>query len=202
MDPNSPGAIAGALQADIRQGRLPAGSVLRQDELATRFGVSRQPIRMAIEALRSAGLVTSRHDRSVEVAGLAAEARTDLLALRRLVEREALLLALPRLEPRNLLEARHLQDRIEIEADPRLLEELDCAFHSALYKTCGNARLLKLIEDLRREDRLPYAQQPAGSSARAKWARQHRHLLRRCAAGDAASAVAALDAHFTPLKGS
>jgi DNA-binding GntR family transcriptional regulator len=202
MDPNSASAIAGAIEADIRRGRLPPGAVLRQDELAARFGVSRQPIRLAIEALRSAGLVTPRRDRSVEVAGISAQAREELLTLRQLVEREALLLALPHLDRRNLLEARHLQDRLEIETDPRLLEELDCAFHAALYKACGNGRLLKLIDDLRREDRRPYAQQQAGSPARKKWTRQHRQLLRRCAASDAAGAVAALDAHFTTMRGS
>src|SRR5512135_1194964 len=95
MDPNSASAIAAELQADIRLGRLPPGSVLRQDELAGRFGVSRQPIRLAIETLRAAGLVAARRDRSVEVAGLPPQALGELLALRRLVEREALLLAMP-----------------------------------------------------------------------------------------------------------
>jgi DNA-binding GntR family transcriptional regulator len=201
MDPNSASAIANRLQSDIRRGRLPAGSVLRQDELAARFGVSRQPVRLAIEALRSAGLVTPRSDRSVEVAGLSAQALDDLLALRRLVEREALAGAMSRIDQRNALEARHLQDRIEIETDPAVLEELDCAFHTALYKSCGNARLLKLVEELRREDRRPYGEQPAGSPARAKWSRQHRSLLRKYAAGDVKGALAGLDDHFATLKG-
>jgi DNA-binding GntR family transcriptional regulator len=201
MDPNSASAIAGNLQDDIRLRRLPPGSVLKQDDLAARFGVSRQPVRLALEILRSAGLVAARPDRSVEVVGLSAEAQGDLLDLRLLVERQALALAMAQMDRRNLLGARHLQDRIEIESDPKLLEELDCAFHGALYKACGNARLLKLIDDLRREDRRPYHEQPAGSPARARWTRQHRALLRKCAAGDAGGAVAALDEHFSQLKG-
>jgi DNA-binding GntR family transcriptional regulator len=201
MDPASPGAIAAHLQTDIRHGRLPAGSVLRQDELAERFGVSRQPVRLAIETLRSAGLVIARRDRSVEVAELSPRALDDLLALRRLVEREALAGAMSRIDPRNVLEARHLQERIEIETDPVLLEELDCAFHAALYKSCGNARLLKLVEELRREDRRPYGEQTPGSATRAKWSRQHRSLLRKYGAGDVKGALSALDDHFATLKG-
>jgi hypothetical protein len=80
-----------------------------------------------------------------------------------------------------------------------LLEELDVAFHAALYKPCNNARLLVLIEELRREDRGPYREQPAGSATRAKWSRQHRKMLTKCAAGDAASAVAVLEEHL-PLR--
>jgi DNA-binding GntR family transcriptional regulator len=200
MDPKSANTIAGRLQADIRLNRLPPGSVLRQDDLAARFGVSRQPVRLALEILRSAGLVAPRPDRGVEVVGLSAQAQGDLLELRLLVERQALALAMARMHERNLLEARHLQDRIEIETDPKLLEELDCAFHAALYKACGNARLLKLVDDLRREDRRPYSEQSAGSPARARWTRQHRALLRKCATGDTVGAVAALDEHFSALK--
>jgi len=200
MDPNSAAVITSRLREEIRLGRLPPGSILRQDALAERFGVSRQPIRLAIEVLRTSGLVTVRRDRSVEVVGISAQALRDLLGVRVLVEREALVLAIPHLTERDILEARQLQERIEIETDPRLLEELDCAFHSALYKPCNNARLLKLIEELRREDRRPYGEQPVRSSARAKWSKQHRDLLRNCAIGDAASAVAVLEEHLAALK--
>lgn len=200
MDPNSASAIASHLSEDIRVGRLAPGSILRQDALAERFGVSRQPIRLAIEVLRTSGLLAVRRDRSVEVVGMSAAALRDLLGVRALVEREALVLAIPHLKERHILEARHLQERIEIETEPRVLEELDCAFHSALYTPCNNARLLKLIEELRREDRRPYSEQPTGSATRTKWSKQHRNLLRKCAAGDAASAAAALDEHLTALK--
>jgi DNA-binding GntR family transcriptional regulator len=196
MDPNLATEIARRLEDDIRIGRLSAGSVLRQDVLAARFRVSRQPVRMAIEILRASGAVTLRRDRSVEVVETSTQARRDLLAIRKLLEREALVLAVPQLEEGNLLKARHVQEQIEIENDPKRLEELDCAFHSALYQPCNNARLVKLIEELRREDRGPYHKQPIGSPARAQWSKQHRRLLRACAAGNVASAAAALETHL------
>jgi len=200
MDPRLAVEIVRDLEEDIRQGRLQAGLVLRQESLATRFGVSRQPVRMAIEMLRASGAVALRRDRSVEVVGSSAQGRRDLLAVRTLIEREALTLAMPCFEDRDLLKARHVQEQIEIERDPKRLEELDCVFHSALYQSCGNARLLRLIEELRREDRRPYHEQPVGSPARALWSKQHRKLLRACAARDAAIAVAALETHLAPLQ--
>lgn len=197
MDPRLAETIAARLQADIRSGRLPPGAVLRQEELADRFAVSRQPIRQVLEILRNTGLVVARRDRSVEVIAPTAEARRDLQELRLLVERDALARALPRIGAADLLAARQIQERLELAADPATLEELDTAFHAALYQPCGNARLLRLIETLRREDRTPYAAQPPGSVHRTRWARDHRDLLRACAAADARAALRVLDSHLT-----
>ena len=197
MDPNTPHAIATSLQHDVRCGRLRPGAILHQEELAKRFAVSRQPIRLALEILRASGLVVARRDRSLEIADFSADAIRDLQAVRALVEREALTLAIPRLSDREMLEAAHIQERLEIETDPKILVELDCAFHAALYKPCGNRRLLKLIEDLRREDLRPYKEQPMGSSNRRTWSREHRSLIRKCRACDAAAAIAVLGKHLS-----
>lgn len=196
-----PASIARAVEADIRRGLLPPGTVLQQEALAERFAASRQPVRLALEALRASGLVVTRRDRSVEVAALSPEALRELMAVRRLVEREALTLALPRLSERDLMEARQVQERIEIETDPAALERLDRAFHAALYRACGNARLLALVNELRGEDIRPYAAQPPGSPTRAAYARQHRALLHACGVGNLPSALEALDAHFAGPTG-
>ena len=200
MDPKVPSFIAASLEDDVRCGRLHPGSILRQEELAERFAVSRQPIRLAIEILRASGLVVDRRDRGIEVAGFPADRLRDLLAVRALVEREALALAVPRLSARDILEATQIQERIEIETDPKTLAELDCAFHTALYKPCGNARLVKLVEDLRREDLRPYREQAIGSMNRQVWSRQHRALIRKCRAIDAAAAIALLEKHLSTLR--
>jgi DNA-binding GntR family transcriptional regulator len=199
MDPNST-AISAQLEEDIRLGRLARGAVLHQEALASRFGVSRQPIRLAIQSLRAAGLVALRQDRSVEVAGPSRQELRELVAVRLILEREALRIALPQRTKQNVLEATHLQERQEIEDDPRQLEALDNAFHGALYKPCENARLLRLIGELRSEDRRPYSEQKAGSAKRALWSKQHRQLLRRYAAGDCDGALLALEQHLSALK--
>jgi len=201
MDPNMPGSIARQIEEDIRGGRLAPGALLQQEALAERFAASRQPVRLALEILRANGLAVARRDRSLEVAALSAEALRDLMAVRRLVEREALALALPRISERDLLEARQTQERIEIEIDPAELERLDRAFHAALYRAGGNARLLALVNELRGEDIRPYARQPPGSPARAAYAGQHRALLHACGVGNRESALAALDEHFAASPG-
>ncbi|WP_395676484.1 GntR family transcriptional regulator [Inquilinus sp.] len=193
MDPN---LIADALRHDIETRALPPDTVLRQEILATRFGVSRQPVRQALDRLLAEGLVVRRSDRGLAVAGLTAEDARELAALRVLVEGEALRLSLPRLDARALRRAERLAEDLVEEENPAAIEELDVAFHAALYGACGSARLLRLIDGLRREGRRAYAAQPKGSAFRAALAGQHETILAACRAGDIAAATAALAAHL------
>ena len=54
----------------IVAGQLPAGTVLRQDELARRFEVSRTPVREALRQLAAVGLVSFTPNRGVRVRAL------------------------------------------------------------------------------------------------------------------------------------
>lgn len=54
----------------IVAGQLPAGTVLRQDDLARRFEVSRTPIREALRQLAAVGLVSFTPNRGVRVRAL------------------------------------------------------------------------------------------------------------------------------------
>lgn len=199
MDPNLPLEIVDHLRAEIRSGRIPAGATLQQEDLAGRFGVSRQPVRLALESLRAAGWLEPGRGRSLKVVEMSPEALSNLVAVRRLVEGEALSLAMPHRTDRDVLEASHLQERIEIETDPQALEELDAAFHAVLYRAGGNPRLLALVDELRREDRRPYHEQQPDTAIRTVWTRQHRTLLDAFRAGDAVRASAALDIHLAHL---
>jgi DNA-binding GntR family transcriptional regulator len=193
MDPN---LIADTLRRDIETRALPPDAVLRQEELAERFGVSRQPVRQALDRLLAEGLVLRRSDRSLAVAGLSDEESRELTALRILVEGEALRLSLPQLDAKALRRATRLAEDLAEEEEPAAIEELDVAFHAALYAACGNARLLRLIDGLRREGRRAYTVQPRGSAFRAAMAVQHEAILAACRAGDGAAAVAALSDHL------
>ena len=65
--------IALALEDDIVSGRIEAGTVLRQEQLSERFGVSRTPIREALRRLAALGLVSFVPNRGVRVRTLSRE---------------------------------------------------------------------------------------------------------------------------------
>ncbi|MEO6509994.1 MAG: GntR family transcriptional regulator [Nocardioides sp.] len=58
------------IEEQIVAGRLPAGAVLRQDELARRFRVSRTPVREALRQLAALGLVSFTPNKGVRVTAL------------------------------------------------------------------------------------------------------------------------------------
>lgn len=194
MDPNS---IETILRDEIERGVLLPGMALKQEDLAARFSVSRQPVRRVLERLLVTGLLTRRSDRSVIVAGLSQKQAADLVSVRVALETHALRLSLPRLDDAALRKARRICAALVEEEDPVEIEELDIQFHRLLYSGCDNDRLLRMIEDLRREGRRIYALQPKGSMERTTLYEEHQAILAACMARDAEKAVNALSAHLT-----
>lgn len=200
MDSNTPHHIAETLSNEILTGHLRPGDLLQQEELARRFGVSRQPVRAALDILGAKGLAERLGSRTVAVRGLHAGAGDEALALRRMLEPQALRLSLPHLTAQDLLAAKQAHERFEIEEDSAQLAEHDTAFHLALYARCDNKMLLDLITDLRLTQRRAYLDQPLGSETRTHCIRAHSDLLDAARAGDMARATALLDAHFDIAK--
>lgn len=175
---------------------LPPGAVLKQELLAERFGVSRQPVRQALDRLLASGLLDRRPDRSLAVAALSEEQARELAEIRASLEQTALRASLPALTDSDLRKARRLNEDLVEEDDPRMLEELDIDFHRVLYGRCGNARLLDMIDHLRRESRRAYARQPKGSDERVILHAEHGAIIDACERRDKEAALGALSNHL------
>ena len=200
MDSESLNTISRTLENEIISGKLLPGSLLQQEELAERFRVSRQPIRAALDILSAKGLTEKRPNRTVEVRRLHPGAAEDTLAVRKLLEPEALLGSIDRLTPADLLVAKQAQERFEIETDPDRLAQHDTDFHLALYSKCENRVLLDLISNLRRLNRRAYLGQPLGSAARELCIQAHWQLLDAVTQQDWNRAIALLKEHFDHIK--
>ena len=65
-EPTQADTVRLAIERDIFGGQLAPGDALEEGRLATRFGVSRTPVREAITQLAQAGLITKQaHKRAV-----------------------------------------------------------------------------------------------------------------------------------------
>ncbi|WP_336079603.1 GntR family transcriptional regulator [Thalassospira sp. CH_XMU1448-2] len=193
MDTN---IITQTLEREIQSGLLAPGTVLKQEELASRFGVSRQPVRHALERLRTSGLLEKRPDRSLAVTGLRTEDVRELCQIRIALETTALTLSAPNLSASALRKARRLNEDLFEEEDPEILAELDRDFHRTLYGACGNERLLAMIADMRGEAKRAYALQPAGSRPRSAFYDEHNRILDALAAHDVTTACDILATHI------
>ncbi len=184
------------LRSAILDGRLPAGVALRQQELATLFGVSRMPVREALRQLEAQSLLRVETHKGAVVAPLINEDATDAYALRILLESEALRLSIPLLTADDIKMARGYIEQLEIEDDYAKIGTLNRLFHMALYSRAPNKRLLKLVEDgLNEEERfLRFNLKYMGLGKLSQ--HDHYELLNMAEAGAVEATVSALAHHL------
>jgi len=142
------------LRSAILDGRLPAGTAVRQQELATLFGVSRMPVREALRQLEAQSLLKVEMHKGAVVAPLIGEDAVDTYALRVLLESEALRQSIPLLDASDIASARGYIQQLENETRHAEIGRLNRLFHMSLYNKAPNKKLLRLIEDeLNEEER-------------------------------------------------
>nr|WP_314577155.1 GntR family transcriptional regulator [uncultured Pseudomonas sp.] len=184
------------LRAAILDGRLPSGIALRQQELATLFGVSRMPVREALRQLEAQSLLRVETHKGAVVAPLINEDATDAYALRVLLESEALRQSIPLLTHDDIAMARSYIDQLENETDYAKMGTLNRLFHMTLYSRASNRRLLELVEDgLNEEERfLRFNLKYMGLGKLSQ--HDHLELLQLAEAGAVEPTVAALAHHL------
>lgn len=142
------------LRNAIIDGSLPSGTALRQQELATLFGVSRMPVREALRQLEAQSLLRVETHKGAVVAPLITEDAVDAYSLRILLESEALRLSIPHLTAEDLAAARSYIEQLEVETDYTQIGRLNRLFHMSLYAKTRNKRLMQLVEEgLNEEER-------------------------------------------------
>ena len=193
-------ALARRLREVIDAGQRKPGELLRQEQIAAEYGVSRIPVREALAQLQSEGLLDVTHYRGARVSRPQAQEIDELFDLRLLVEGDLLARALGRHDQRSLRELTRLQDALE-DADDRLgWISGDIAFHEALYRPAERPRSLALFRQLRAPiDR--FSVQALGPGARKQgWANEHRQLIAAISVGDAAAARAIIEQHLQATR--
>ena len=94
--------IALALEDAVISGELPPGTVLRQEQLSERFGVSRTPIREALRRLAATGLVSFVPNRGVRVRTISRAELREAFLVRAELEALVTELATPRIDAEGL----------------------------------------------------------------------------------------------------
>jgi DNA-binding GntR family transcriptional regulator len=188
--------VANVLREAIADGSLADGTVLRQDDLALRFGFSRMPIRDALRQLEAEGIVQIHPTKGAQVARMDATEIREIFALRDLLESQALSLSIPTLASEKLDEAAQVLARIDAEPDVARWGALNRTFHLALYSACGNARLLGLIEAHHNAADRYVRMLLSSLDYRGVSQAEHRELLAACRKRDTVEAVRVLKKHL------
>jgi len=139
------------LEDEIATNRLKQGTRLEEESLAKRFGVSRTPIREALQMLSASGLVELRPRRGAIVASLRLENLLEMFEM--MSEQEALCgrFAARRMfdEERQALVAQHeICGRAELGGDADLYYEENSKFHNIIYDGAHNRFLANEVKQL------------------------------------------------------
>jgi len=125
-------------------------STLNQAELATHYGVSRNPITLALTRLDAEDWVV-RHGSHFVVSPLTLDRIREITEIRSILEMQANFWAMHRITPAGIDELRSLGNEIE-KLSPRATKKemvgLDFRFHRTVYRETQNQYLAQMLERL------------------------------------------------------
>ncbi len=197
--------IALVIEDEIVSGAIEAGTVLRQEQLSERFGVSRTPIREALRRLAALGLVSFVPNRGVRVRTLSREELREAFLVRAELESLATELATPRMTADDLrrldeAELRFSELTLELRAKARGRVEdkalaiewmkANYAFHDVIYAAAGSPYVERMAKGARRTfiGQITWVARAEMDELYARNDEQHRAIREAIAAGSAAGA--------------
>jgi DNA-binding GntR family transcriptional regulator len=177
-------AATRALRAIILAGEIPAGAPLRQDELARQLGVSRTPLREALQRLRVEGLVRLDADKGAVVAKPSIGQVSEIFELQQLLEPLAGRAAIQYRTESDLAELRDIIASHTGSDDPAAWEAGNAEFHARLYAIAGKPLLSEMIGQLRNRSGLYVHMLAKSPPGRMRAHGEHVQMVSALAAGD------------------
>ncbi len=206
--PISDNAIYERLVSAILDHKLPPGTKLVEDKLATAFGVSRTRIRPVLVRLASEQVVTLTPNRGASVTQPTVEEAREVFEVRRLIEPSLVQHFMRVARPADI---RRLADCIAAEESARLAGDMRRAirqagdFHLHIAQAAGHQTLGRILRELISRTSLvlmSYSGAHANEreEATACGCREHRVLLDAIRLGDAREAARCMDEHLHQLE--
>lgn len=173
------------------------GDRLVENELADRFGVSRTPIREALQRLETQNLLT-RDGRSLIVASLDHNELAELYVVRGELEGLAARLASRHATPEEVGVLRDmLAEDHKLVDDPAALSRANRRFHKQIHLASHNRFLVRQLDLVHRSMALLATSSLAAEGRAEGTLEEHRRIVAAIAAGDGDAAYTALRDHIS-----
>jgi DNA-binding GntR family transcriptional regulator len=188
------------LRSSIIDGTLAPGSQLNEVELANSFGVSRGPVREALQRLIQEGLLRSEPHRGVFVPVMADEDIDDVYLAREALETAAVRRIIQLGGAASAYKA--LDARVEgmrkaaAAGNWRVLADSDLDFHAELVSAASSPRLQRMFTTVLSETRLCLGALTGTYAGREDLVEEHERIAERIRDEDAEAAIAVLKTGF------
>jgi DNA-binding GntR family transcriptional regulator len=191
--------VADRLREQIFGKHLMPGSWLDEQSLAAQFGISRTPMREAIKALASEGLVTIKMNRGAYVTEVTRDDLAQIFSVLSLLEGQAARETANKATEDELNLLDHLHHRLETAAADRDIEqffEINTKFHELIQEIAGNRWMNGVIDDLRKVLKLHRKDSLTSTGRLQSSLIEHREILKAILKRDEMAAEAAMRKHF------
>lgn len=140
--------VCNAIRQAIISGELKPGERLKQSELADQLGVSRMPVREALQKLETEGLVVIEPHKGAIVKSISVSDIEEIYSLRAELEKMAIYQSVDLFTNEDILQLSVLVDRMEAAQDVDEFIADNIEFHKLLVKRCSWERLKSFIGNL------------------------------------------------------
>jgi DNA-binding GntR family transcriptional regulator len=191
--------IADRIRDRIMDGSIAPGMQLGEAQLSERLGVSRGPIREAMQRLIQEGLLRNERHRGVFVVELNDEDVEDIYLARRAIEGASLAILARRQDGEVFALLESIIDSMEAAAVGGRWTEVaqhDLRFHEAAVAATGSKRLIRMFRTLLAETRICLVGLEANYGVWQDLVLEHRALLDGLRRGEQAGVLGLLDQHF------
>lgn len=192
-------AVEAAVRSMIVDGRVAAGERLNEVHLAARLGVSRTPLREALNRLAAEGAIEARPRLGYFVRSLSVADFEQLYDIRPLLDPAALRLAgAP--SPQTLAQLERLNERLARATDPVARIAIDDAWHLALIEACPNRVLIELVRNMMLRTKryeLAWMREDAGVTQASV---SHGEIIKLLRSGELDATCEALRVHLSSAK--
>ena len=192
------GDIRATLEDEIEKGVLVPGMPLDERALAQRFGVSRTPVREALQQLMASGLISIASRHGVTVTRMSISKVRAMLEYIGELEALAAKLAARRSDPAlhaALDEGLRQCQAAADQADAAAYARANSVFHEAIYAGCRNDYLAAQIRFARRRVQRYRVRAFATQAQIAQSLGDHERIARAIQCGDEAAAATAMSLH-------
>lgn len=191
--------LADKLREAIMRGSLEPGTQLHESDLANQLGVSRGPLREAMQRLVQEGLLRSERHRGLFVIELDEAGIIDVYRTRQVVEGAAAHLIMQR-------DVAAVADRLAVayeemkqaagDEDRFALSEADLYFHEVFVQESGSLRLARMSRTLLVETRMCLSAMAESYEFPQSLAEEHGEIVAAVRAGDAERLLELVDQHI------